>query len=147
VHPIQRNRPEFEFGKQMSVLFAIIVLFLVGIAICYSVAPLRLVERLDVSIRQGRFEQERHGDGGTLADADRQPMVKAGKPLVMIFTSQDYVYTVQQSDTKSAVVVLPGVTATMTVTLKSGTWEFDLVQGCGNLSSEHQRALFVKAVE
>ncbi|MCR9199603.1 MAG: hypothetical protein NXI04_13225 [Planctomycetaceae bacterium] len=78
-------------------------------------------------------------------DGRRIVRVVAGQPVHIEIASEDFVYTVEQQQTQRAVVVLPGGVSSMDVQLAKGLWPLRIIQGCGQLSREHEQEVFLLA--
>lgn len=146
-HPIQAPMLKLEIEKRLSVCLAISILLVTCMLISNWITPHIRSHELNILIRAGRFESSALTTAEINSNMVFQAIVKANTPITVSYTSCDYVYTVQQSDTKQAVVVLPNVTVVMPMTFEVGKWSFSLLQGCGSFSPEHTQSFTVKAVE
>ncbi|MEQ9411120.1 MAG: hypothetical protein RIK87_25635 [Fuerstiella sp.] len=121
--------------------FAWAALLVMVVAVSGTDRSRRLPERLKVVIDNGQLQLEGNRDHRT----QQTVRVKAGVPVQLIISSSDFVYTVQQPDTNTSVVVLPGRSATMTVQVNRGSWPIQTMPGCGGILDRHQ-PLILEAV-
>ncbi|HIE97915.1 MAG TPA: hypothetical protein EYG03_05785 [Planctomycetes bacterium] len=129
-------------------LFAVGSLLIAVSAIGNNDRTVKLAESLSIAIREGQFQSTVNAhNSSSIKNGNPETTVKAGKPFHITFTSTDYVYIVQQPETNTSVVVLPGATATMSLTMDSGTWSVTIMQGCGRLFSDHDASLILRAVK
>lgn len=132
------------------------VMFAIGCAMVTLCGPVSFIEvngnadrhdSVDIVIRNGQLSlfanaQQEESDGINL---NREVPIFADRSIDMTFTSQDFIYTVEQDELEMSVVVLPNSTARRTVVIPTGEWKIGLVQGCGRLFAGHEKPILLKA--
>lgn len=141
------NRPE---SPQPPGFFVVLGVGIGWVALAAVVAALRdhtavpetdLPERLYVVIRDGQLQW---ADASSNASG-RLVCVRAQKLVRIQFSSDDYVYVVQQPDLNTSTVVLPGQTASLRLRPDAGSWPIGTLTGCGGNLNQHP-PLILKAI-
>ena len=127
--------------KRLAILFALSCLTIVVSCVTRTNSEVPPAVSVSVRICKGSFLVDFPKTAFSLSPSSAPIPVRSNTNITVEFTSCDYVYVVRQVGDNRSAVVLPGSTATMSLSLATGIREIELVQGCGRLFASHKQLL------